>query len=216
MTVSKPGSQETAPVWDTYFNHTVRFIHPSRLLECFDGILLPEGIEFLRNAQRIGHNTQRLIREHFGLPALPVELTMEGPDLQLLLMPIEDVKGYELRFGAMFLANSLAQIIQSAAVHRLRETLGQEVYSLALANRHLAISGDVITDPDALLAAMRRDGQACLSTWRESMPTYINEWFRLKYPSDEEIQPAHRGDAGKRALAIVRHPSNSVTDKAAA
>ncbi|MBA8879555.1 hypothetical protein [Phyllobacterium myrsinacearum] len=216
MTVAQPGNQELMPVWGTYFNNTAKFIHPSRLSECLGGVLLPEGIEYLRNAQRIGHNTRRLIRDHFALPALPDEAALDARDLQLVLMPAEDIPGFELRCGAMFLANSLAQIIQSAAVHKLRDTLGQDVYMLALASRHLAVSGEPIADPEALLAAMHKDGQACLSNWRESMPASINEWFRLKYPSNQEIRPAHRGDNGLHAISIVRHPSNPVTDMAAA
>ncbi|QND54417.1 hypothetical protein HB779_21080 (plasmid) [Phyllobacterium sp. 628] len=216
MTVSVPGAQDFAFAWSTYLNNTARFVHPSRLSECFGGMLLPEGIEYLRNSRRVGRNVRRLIGEHFALPALPDDLTLEAPDLQLLLMSAEDVTAFELRCGAMFLANSLAQIIQSAAVHKLRETLGQEVYGLALAHRHLAISAEPITDPEALLAAMRKEGQACLSSWRASMPDTVNQWYGLKHPTNAQIQPAHSGDRGKRALSIVRHSSTSAADMAAA
>ncbi|RZS77396.1 hypothetical protein EV217_4758 [Phyllobacterium myrsinacearum] len=216
MTMSQGSGRKSSSAWNTYFNNTARFIHPDRLSASFAGVLLPEGIELLRNAQRIGHNTRRLMREHFRLSALPVEPRLEACDLQLLLMPPEDVADFELRCGAMFLANSLAQIVQSAAAHQLKDALGQDLYALALANRHLAIAGEPVSDPDTLLAAMQRDGQACISTWRESMPDYVNDWFGLKYPGDDTIAPAHSGDLAKRALVIVRHPSNARADMAAA
>lgn len=93
--------------------------------------------------------------------------------------------------GAIWHAATLAREVRAPVQHALRQALGSELYSQALAHRELAGAADLLREPAALLQAIDQDGAACVAAWAQAQPAPLQRWLalRLNLPAVQPMRP---------------------------
>jgi len=118
--------------------------------------------------------------------------------------------------GAVWHAAALSREVRGAVVSEWREQLGTEVFNLALQHRAWAGAANLLCGPSQLLAAIDRDGQACVADWFTAQPTLLQPWLQLRL-TEFSTPPVEAGSAREEAarngltttaharLQLVRH-----------
>lgn len=93
--------------------------------------------------------------------------------------------------GAIWHAATLAREVRAPAQQALRQALGSELYSQALAHRELAGAADLLREPAALVQAIDQDGAACVAAWAQAQPAPLQRWLalRLSLPAAQPARP---------------------------
>ncbi|WP_153020358.1 hypothetical protein [Paramesorhizobium deserti] len=202
-------AREPAEQWAGIAATPLRFLHPSHIAACFNGVVTPKAAEQLAASPRIAKRLERLVADHHGLPAFPGEMAVDDGDLRLMRMSSDEFQEFAWSAGAIYWAHVLSGEIRANAVAALKEIVGEATFTLALAHRDLAGGEPKPDDPEALREHVQRDGDACLASWYASMPPALHAWLRLKLPEDYSLAPPASAEKREKCLAIARRLAQS-------
>jgi hypothetical protein len=125
---------------------------------------------------------QRLM-EHFRLQPLSRIASPAEADLKVLLLTEAQLARLPTLCGAVWHGATLSREIRGEVLGRYRQALGAQAMRLALALRHLAGAADLLRTPAELVAAIERDGAACMNAWLTAQPEPLRDWLRLRLDS---------------------------------
>jgi hypothetical protein len=91
------------------------------------------------------------------------------------------------RFGAVYWGRAITGTIEAASVAVVKQTLGEDAYAAALANRDLAAGEHALPASHELDGAVTSAGLCCLAAWCAGQPAAIAQRIRLKLPASIEL-----------------------------
>lgn len=187
--------------WSNIHSAPARFVHPERIVSCFDKIISSQLAKRLQASDRVQEQLKILLMDHFDLPD-PSSLTeIDQVDLGLLSKPAEYIAGLVPLAGAIFWANIFTAEIRTDKIAAMKRSIGESAFQIALANRDLA-SG--LPGPDDLDAAIERDGNNCLLSWHITLPSAVRAWAQLKHADDTFLSVHTNVKDQGRGVAIIR------------
>jgi len=200
---------EPAKQWADIAATPLRFVHPSRIAASFKDVVALSAAGQLAASPRIAGRLERLVADHYGLPAFPDQMAMDDGDLRLMLMTQDELQEFAWSAGAVYWAHVLSGEIRASAVAALKAIVGEAAFALALAHRDLAGDEPRPDDPEELRTLIQRDGDACLASWHASMPPALQAWLQLKLPESRSFVPPDSAEKREKCLAIARRLAQS-------
>jgi hypothetical protein len=190
--------------WATLMNRPAAYIDATRLAACFDGGVSVGLCGRLRDASRLQDRLSAMISDFYGLAA-PVGMESVSPvDQKVALLAAEQTNSLIHRAGAVYWANAISNVVRAEAVRRLRDRLGESLYSFALANRHLSAPQRKLDLVDGADVQIAEDGVRCLAAWCQSQAEAIGGRVRLKRPSSPALEEATQSPFSDVGPAIIR------------
>lgn len=183
--------------WQALLEQPLHGLPVERLAECFGGVLPDEQVKALLAAPRFHGRLWPLLNAHLQLA--PLQALAERADLPVLLLDAATFARLPRFCGAVWHAAALAREIRGAAVQNLKAQLGAEVFGFALAHRDQACAADFLLDGERLVAAIERDGRACVAAWYAGRPQPLRDWLRLCFDI-----PGAEVDMPPAAVELVR------------
>jgi hypothetical protein len=191
--------------WQQLIGQPLGFIGSEHLRGCFVPSIPAEQIQGLITRPRFSERLLHLLMTRRQLSPLVSVPLPEEHDLAVLLLSPEAFAQLPRLCGAVWHGVTLSREIRSEVLNPLRAALGAEVYAQALAHRHLAGAANLL-DPPALIAAIERDGLACVNAWFREQPPALQAWLRLRLPElgEDQVRLA-------KGAQIVREMANTLT-----
>ena len=124
---------------------------------------------------------EQLLVNHYQLVPIAHLVTPSAADLAVLLLSPAQFSRLPRLCGAIWHASTLSREIRREVVNELREGLGAEVFSQALAQRQLGGAADLLREPSELIEAIDRDGQGCVAAWLHAQHADLQGWLRLRF-----------------------------------
>lgn len=177
--------------WRELLEQPLEFVRAEHLAACFPEALSVEQLQAFRDAPRFQERSLKRVMSHFNLQPLAAVPEPDAQDLPVLLLAPETFKRLPRLCGAIWHGATLSREIRSDVVNQLRQLLGSEVFTAALANRPLAGAADLLRQPAELLDAIDRDGAACVTAWLHAQSPALQSWLRLRF-EDPAIQDAQK------------------------
>lgn len=167
--------------WQALIVLPLDFVGWQALEGCFVEVLPADMLQAIHRKPRFTARLEQMVIRHYQLSPLTHVSTPLDADLAVLLLDYESFSRLPRLCGAIWHSTTLSREIRREAVNELRESLGHEVFAQALANRHLSGAADLLREPAELIAAIDRDGQACVSAWFQSQSAELQAWLRLRF-----------------------------------
>jgi hypothetical protein len=195
--------------WDRFGRLPAAIAHPVHIAPLFDGGLDEETAGRLARHPRFAARVSRLLERRLALPV--VEGTPDAADRALALASAERLEALSRQAGAVCWGRAVAREIRGERVAALKAAIGEDAYAAALAHRSEALTDDIRlapevgASPEALAAAITRDGRGCLAAWLFALSEAVALRVRLRFPAafDEgELDEAVR-EAGPRILRML-------------
>lgn len=184
--------------WTDMMAAPARYVHPERIVACYNGAITIEIATNLQASKRIQRHLAILLTDHFELSALPDLAQLDEADLILMTSPADQISDLVLLAGAIFWSHVFASEIRTNEVAEMKRRVGETGFQRALANRDLASNLPGPDDLGALEAMVTSDGLGCIAGWHEALPARIGAWARLKHANDSVLMPSL--DAAHRKL----------------
>lgn len=188
---------EAAPAdeaWDRFARSPAAIAHADFVEPLFDGALDREAAIRLVRHPRFSARASRLIERRLALG--PAERPLTAADRALALSSAERLEALSVQAGAICWARAIVREIRAERVAVLKEAIGEDAYTAALAHRSAALDDEVrslaATDagPEALGAAIVQDGRACLTAWLGTQSEGVAARVRLRFPEGHEhVEP---------------------------
>ncbi|SDU97076.1 type III secretion protein [Pseudomonas mucidolens] len=203
-------SEAVLQQWQELIEQPLDFVGTHSLAACFADTLGSEQLGALRTQPRFQARLLRLLLSSHELQA-PDRLPLpDAVDLPVLLLPPKAFQRLPRLCGAILHSTTLSREIRGDAVNQLRDLLGSDVFALALANRALGSSADLLRQPAELLETIDRDGARCIAAWLQAQPASLRPWLCLRFAElQAEGEPETRAPAAN-ALAIVRSAASNL------
>ncbi|MDR9750843.1 type III secretion protein [Pseudomonas sp. SZMC_28357] len=190
--------------WQQLTAQPLDFVSGDSLRACFASSIPVEQIHGLITRPRFSERLLHLLMTRRQLSPLVSVPLPEEHDLAVLLLSAEAFAQLPRLCGAVWHGVTLSREIRSEVLNPLRAALGAEVYAQALAHRHLAGAANLLLDPPALIAAIERDGLACVNAWFREQPPALQAWLRLRLPDlGEDGARLAKGAQIVREMAIT-------------
>jgi len=190
--------------WDAFVTQPARYIEPSRLAQCFDGILGPELCERLKASLRLEERLSDLVSSRYGLARDIAVGAVSDTDRPIALASPEQLTELAARAGAIYWANSIANTVRAADAAAIDAALGEALCVVALANRDLSGPMQPLTPYDQLGARVMQDGLRCLGAWCKAQPAGVGLRVRLKLPPAPALDDAVKRPFDELGPAILR------------
>ena len=190
--------------WDAFITQPARYIEPSRLAMCFDGVLGPELCARLKTSLRLEERLSGLVHSRYGLVRDVAAGAVSDIDRSIALAPPEQLTELLPRAGAIYWANSIANTIRAADAAAIDAALGDALCVVALANRDLSGPMQSLTPYDRLGARVTEDGLRCLGAWCKAQPPGIGLRVRLKLAPAPALDDPVKRPFDEFGPAIVR------------
>jgi hypothetical protein len=189
--------------WDAFMTRPARYIEPSRLAVCFDGVLGPELCARLKSSLRLEERLSDLVHSRYGLaPEIGPE-ALSDTNRSVALAAPEQLTELVRRAGAIYWANSIANTIRSADAAAIDAALGEALCVVALANRDLSGPMQPLTPYDQLGTRVMEDGLRCLGAWCKAQPPAVGLRVRLKLAPDPALDDAVKRPFDELGPAIM-------------
>ncbi|WP_439852905.1 type III secretion protein [Pseudomonas syringae] len=192
--------------WQALIERPLAFVREHWLAECLKRDLDAATLVALRDSSRFSARVEQLLTGYFQLQPLAQLARPAQEDLAVLLLADDDFSRLPRLCGAVWHAATLSREIRGDVVSEYRQLLGDDVFSLALAQRQLAGAANLLRTPVELTQAIDRDGAACLAAWLHAQPAELQAWLRLRLEV-AELQQAH----DERQVNVVRTVARLLT-----
>ncbi|POP74769.1 type III secretion protein [Pseudomonas syringae] len=193
--------------WQALVERPLTFVRERWLAECLQRGVDPATLASLRDSSRFATRFEQLLNAHFKLHPLPRLEQPAQDDLAVLLLTDKDFARLPRLCGAVWHAATLSREIRGDVVSEYRQALGDDAFSLALAQRHLAGAANLLRTPVELVQAIDRDGACCVAAWLEAQPIELQAWLRLRLDIAQN-QP-QQGD--ERQVTVVQTVARLLT-----
>lgn len=181
--------------------HLVASCHPQRLAMALDPCLDGAVLERLRQSARLRRRIAALIVGEGATLAEPEGAAPAGASW------IEDRSAGDLALaiGAAWHARALRASIARDAVAELVRRIGERTYAFALRNADLALPNlPPLASPEALAAAIARDGEIGLGAWLRGRPAAERWSLLVQTPPGSPVEAGPFPDgAAERAAAVI-------------
>ena len=188
-----PTAQRQA--WLGLIEHPLDFIDKCHLRECWPQPPTDQQQAMVYAQPRFQARLLDQLMHRFDLPELALLPPPDEQDLPVLLLSPEAFKRLPRLCGAIWHAGALSREIRSHRVKALRDALGSEVFTTALAHRSLARDADILRQPAELLDAIEHDGASCVAAWLQHQPPGLRDWLRLRLDAVQFDSPYPAVDA---------------------
>lgn len=194
--------------WQTLLAEPLAFIDRRHLAACFADEVAPVQVQALLQAPRFQGRLLSLLLRTYRLQPLAQLPEPLVQDLPVLLLAPEAFARLPRLCGAIWHGTALSREIRREVVEQLRQGLGPEAFSLALAHRQWSGALDLLRQPDDLLAAIEADGARCVQAWLHSQPRPLREWLMLRLPLPLSEVSAAGGDIElvRRVAGLLAEP----------
>jgi hypothetical protein len=190
--------------WDAFVTQPARYIEPSRLAVCFDGMVDPELCARLKSSLRIEDRLSGLVYSRYGLARTIAAEDVSDTDRSIALASSEQLAELVRRAGAIYWANSIANTVRAADAAALDAALGETLCVVALANRDLSGPMQPLTPYDQLGARVMEDGLRCLGGWCKAQSRGVGRRVSLKLAPNPALDGAVNHPFDELGPAIVR------------
>lgn len=167
--------------WQGLIAAPLQFVRAPSLGACFADDLPEDVLHAMQNQPRFRQRLEQLLVSHYQLAPLEYLVTPLAADLPVLLLSPAQFARLPRLCGAIWHASTLSREIRRDVVNELREGLGAEVFSQALALRQLGGAADLLREPAELIDAIDRDGQGCVAAWLHAQQADLQGWMRLRF-----------------------------------
>ena len=167
--------------WQGLIAEPLQFVRGPSLGACFTHELPDEVLHTLQAQPRFRQRLEQLLVSHYQLTPLEQLVSPLAADLPVLLLSDAQFARLPRLCGAIWHASTLSREIRRDVVNELRAGLGADVFSQALALRHLGGAADLLRDPAELIEAIDRDGQGCVAAWLHAQHADFQGWLRLRF-----------------------------------
>ena len=181
-----------------------RYIEPSRLAVCFDGMLGVELCARLKVSRRLEERLSDLVYSRYGLARGIAAEAVSDTDRSIALAPPEQLAELVRRAGAIYWANSIANTVRAADAAAIDAALGEALCVVALANRDLSGPMQPLTPYDQLGARVMEDGLRCLGAWCKAQSPGVGLRVRLKLAPNPALDDAVNRPFDELGPAIMR------------
>jgi hypothetical protein len=145
-----------------------------------------------------------MISDFYALAAPVGPEAVTPADQKVALLAAGQIGDMIRRAGVVCWANAISNAVRAEEVRRLRDLLGEALYTFALANRHLSAPGwipDLVAGADMQIA---EDGVRCLAAWCQSQPEAIAGRVRLMSPASPALDDNVQSPFNDIGPAIIR------------
>lgn len=194
--------------WQALAGCPLTFVRERWLAECLQRDVSASALAKLRDSPRFGERFEHLLSAHFKLQPLARMAPPAQQDLAVILLADHHFARLPRLCGAVWHAATLSREIRGDVVSEYRELLGDDAFSLALAQRHLAGAANLLRTPTELLQAIDRDGAACVAAWFQALPVALQAWLRLRFDVSEGPQQPD----DERQVSVVRTVARLLTE----
>lgn len=190
--------------WDAFVTQPARYIEPSRLAVCFDGLVDSELCGRLMSSSRLEERLSSLVQSRYGLASTIAAEDVSDIDRSIALASSEQLAELVRRAGAIFWANSIANTVRAADAAAFDAALGETLCVLALANRDLSGPMQPLAPYDRLGQRVVEDGLRCLGGWCNAQGAGVGLRVRLKLPPHTALDDAVNSPFDELGPAIMR------------
>src|SRR5262249_27412053 len=181
-----------------------RYIEPSRLAVCFDGMLGPELCTRLKASLRLEERLSGLVHSRYALARGIAPEAVNDTDRSIALAPPEQLAELVRRAAAIYWANSIANTVRAADAAAIDAALGDALCGVALPTRDLPGPMQPLTPYDQLGARVMKDGLRCLGAWCKAQPPGVGRRVSLKLAPDPALDDAVKHPFDELGTAIMR------------
>jgi hypothetical protein len=190
--------------WDAFVAQPARYIEPSRLAMCFDGMVDAELCARLKTSRRLEERLSRLVHSRYRLGRTIAAGDASDTDRSIALASSEQLAEFVRRAGAIYWANSIANTVRAADAAAFDAALGEALCVAALANRDLSGPMQPLTPYDQLGARVMEDGLRCLGAWCRAQSPGVGLRVSLKLPPHPALDDAVKTPFDELGPAIMR------------
>lgn len=176
---------------------------PARLL-ALEPQLTPELAARLLAEPRLRHRLSRRILWQAGLPLGPPPA--ESPAFALARLPAAELLRLARACGALLHHPAIRAAVLREERQRLKDFLGADIYALAVKRAPFLRLPTRTAEPEALPAAIERDGLACVAARLGQGPPGLLGRVRLKLDPESGLEvpePELAGDLGRRVIERI-------------
>lgn len=203
-------SADALQQWHNLIEQPLDFVGTPPLAACFPDDLGSAQLSALRQQPRFQARLIRLLLSRHALQA-PGHLPLpDVDDLPVLTLSPEAFKRLPRLCGAIVHSTTLSREIRGDVVNQLRDSLGSDVFALALANRALGGGADLLRQPAELLEAIDHDGGRCIAVWLSAQPVPLQPWLRLRFAELPDESAPVGSTSAANAQAIVRSAASNL------
>lgn len=167
--------------WQALIAEPLQFVGLHSLGACFAEGLPDQALQAMQAQPRFQRRLEHLLIAHHQLAPLGRLLAPSPDDLPVLLLSSAQFARLPRVCGAIWHGATLSREIRREVVNALREGLGSDVFSVALAHRQLGGAADLLREPAELIEAIDRDGLTCVAAWLHAQPLPLRGWLQLRF-----------------------------------
>lgn len=186
--------------WERFSRLPAAIAHPAHVAALFDGAIGEDVAARLALHPRFAARLSALLARRLALP--DADAPADAGDRALALTPADRLLAIARQAGAVRWAGAVAQEVRAERVAALKQAIGEDAYTAALAHRRDAVEAEAPAEPEALAAAIEQDGLACLSAWLATQSDGVAARVRLRLPKNVELPALDEAlrEAGPRIL----------------
>lgn len=197
-------SPAVVSAWEGYRAWPVRSVHPARIVACFNGTIEADAARRLQENSRFSARLENMLRPHFELPQLDGPAPADPADALIAAISSDDLVRLTALSGLIRRGGVFAGEIRSNVVRSYNSQFGDANVRQAVANRDLAVKGEIPSDPTDIGTLVASEGNICLAAWMAPQPHSIQAWFRMKMERELELPQSVNQERSGLDREIVR------------
>lgn len=201
--MSAPAESPPDEAWERFVRLPAAIALPVHIAALFDGAIDEVAAGRLGRHPRFASRLSALLKRKFSLG--DPERPSEAADRTIALMPEDRLSGIARRAGAVYWAGAVAQEVRAERVAALKEAIGEDAYTAALAHRGEAVATEAPPDPQRLAELIEQDGRRCLSAWLAIQSDSVAARVRLRFADEFELAEPGEAlrEAGPRIMRLL-------------
>ena len=181
------GAQHAESQWRMFRAQPAAFAHAARVVRAFDGLIGEDVAAKFAAEERFHGRLSSLLTEIYALSDDDGGEEVHVSGQRLALASSGELAALVRRSGAVYWARAISGTIESAGVVALKQTLGDDAYAAALANRDLAAGERTLPAWKDLDGVVTSAGLRCLAAWCARQPVGLAQRIRLKLADSIEL-----------------------------
>jgi hypothetical protein len=181
----------------------------ARLDACFDNEFGTALCDRLKASGRLQDRLASVIATHYALSPSIDPAAVSEIDQAIVLLSGAQLAEVAGRSGAIYWANTIANVILAPQVEVLHQQIGEEFCNFALAHRDLAGPESTVGSFNDIGERIIADGWRCLAAWGHALPNGLGMRVRLKLPATAELDTVPAPPFFQAGPAIVRRAAGT-------
>jgi hypothetical protein len=190
--------------WIVFVTQPALYIDASRLAECLDPQAGLDLCVRLKATARLEKRLSDRVRSHYGLAARIASEAVGDIDRAIALATAEQLTDLARRSGAIYWADSIANVVLAQDVEAIDAALGAPLCAFALDHRDLSGPVQPLEPFGQLHVRLMDDGWRCLAAWCAAQADGVGARVRLKLAASPLLDGPIESPFDQRGPAIVR------------